>query len=72
MGRTRFEDLPDALSVEQVISALPMGRNGVYNAIKRGELPACRIGKRLIILKSALIRFLESGGAEQEAVEARS
>lgn len=48
-----------------VVSAWPdtgkllgLGRNAVYAAIARGEIPSIRIGKRILVPKAALDRML--------------
>jgi excisionase family DNA binding protein len=39
---------------------LGLGRNSVYQAAGRGEIPTVRIGKRLLVPKVALNRLLEA------------
>jgi excisionase family DNA binding protein len=39
-----------------------ISRGGWYNAIKRGEVPSIRMGKRILIPRAALMRWLESAG----------
>ena len=38
---------------------LGVGRNAAYEAIKRGEIPAIRIGRKLRVPKAALQRMLD-------------
>lgn len=63
---TRFEDLPDVLTVEEVGRFLGIGRNSAYD-LANGDLRGLRIGaRRLIVLKAALGSFLgvsKSAGA---------
>ncbi len=49
---------PEVLSVDQASALLHVGRNSIYEAIRRGEFPAVRIGKRILIPRVALQRFL--------------
>jgi excisionase family DNA binding protein len=42
------------LSVLEAASALGVGKNQIYEAIHRGEIPAVRIGKRLLVPIAAL------------------
>jgi excisionase family DNA binding protein len=47
------------VTVEEAAELLGIGRNSAYEAIKRGELPAVRIGRRLVVPRQALLRMLE-------------
>ena len=42
---------------------LGLGRNAVYEAIARGEIPVLRFGRRIVVPKAALDRILSIGGA---------
>ena len=44
--------------VEEVAALLGISRNGAYEAVKRGEIPVVRIGKRLLVPRVALDRLL--------------
>ena len=46
------------VSVTEAASMLGIGRNLCYEAIRRGEIPAIRIGKRLLVPMVALERLL--------------
>lgn len=46
------------LTVEEAARALGIGRNQAYAAVRRGEIPAIRIGKRLLVPRTALRRLL--------------
>ena len=46
------------LTVEEAGGLLGISRNSAYEAARRGELPAIRIGKRLIVPRAALERLL--------------
>jgi excisionase family DNA binding protein len=50
-------------SVAEAGKLLGIGRNQTYDAIKRGEVPAIRIGKRLLVPKAALDRLLSGEAA---------
>jgi excisionase family DNA binding protein len=51
----RWEDLPDILTVPEVAEFLRIPKNGVYEAIHLGRLPAVNAGiRRTRISKSAL------------------
>lgn len=55
------------LTVEEAGRALGIGRNTAYEAIRRGQLPAIRIGKRLLVPRAALERLL--AGSRKEMPE---
>ena len=45
-------------TVDEAAARLGIGRNAAYEAIKRRELPALRIGRRIVVPRAALERFL--------------
>jgi excisionase family DNA binding protein len=54
---------PDkSLTVEQAAKVLKIGRMQAYEAVKRGEIPHVRIGKRIIVLAEPLDRMLRGEG----------
>ena len=58
---------PDVLSAEEVAKLLGIGRNGVYDAAGRGELPHRRVGKRLLFSRRALLEWLEKAPTRRAA-----
>ena len=54
-----LEDYPEALTVEQAAKVLGVGRNLAYRAVQRGEIPAIRVGGRILVPKGRLIALLE-------------
>jgi excisionase family DNA binding protein len=50
------------LTVSEAASALRIGRNSAYEAVRRGEIPTIRIGKRILVPVAALDRLLKDGG----------
>ena len=46
------------VSVEEAGEILGCSRNTAYEAVRRGEIPVIRIGKRLLVPKAALQRLL--------------
>lgn len=56
---TRLGDLPDVLQVRQVADFLGVAENTVYDAIRRHELHAVHLGRRLLVSKGTLVRWLE-------------
>ena len=52
-------DCPDVLTVDEVTAFLRIGRNTAYEAIRTGLLPCVRVGRRILIPKSALVRLID-------------
>ena len=50
--------LPEVLTVREVAAILRVGRNQLYEAVARGELPAVRIGRTIRIPTTALKKLL--------------
>jgi excisionase family DNA binding protein len=53
------------LSVEQAARALGIGRGTAYQAVRAGDIPSIRIGRRIVVPRAALERFL----ARSELIE---
>ena len=45
-------------SVEEVAQILGIGRASAYRAIKRGEIPSIRIGRRYLVPRYAIERLV--------------
>lgn len=58
--KRRTYDVPDAARV------LGTGRNALYEAIKRGEVPAIRVGRRVLVPHAVVERML-AGEAKDAA-----
>lgn len=50
------------LSVPEAAVALGISRNSAYEAIRRGEIPAIRLGRRLVVPRPALASMLSASG----------
>ena len=50
------------LRVEEVCTILDLSESLVRKLIKRGELPVIRAGKRVLVSRAALDRWLENSG----------
>lgn len=46
-------------TVEEAAERLGISRNSAYEAVRRGEIPSLRIGRRVLIPRAALERMLE-------------
>jgi excisionase family DNA binding protein len=49
------------VTVEEAASILGIGRNSAYEAVRRGEIPVIRIGRRFLVPRAALERMLSEG-----------
>ena len=47
-------------SVREAAQILGLGRNHTYGAIYRGEIPALRFGRRIVVPKDALDEMLQN------------
>jgi excisionase family DNA binding protein len=56
--QTRFEDLPDFLSVEETRTYLDLGRSTMYDLLRRKEMAHVRFGRRILIPRAALERYV--------------
>jgi excisionase family DNA binding protein len=57
----------EPMTVQEVARALGVSRFTVYDLIKRGELPAFRVGNRLRVEPQAVAAFKQGAGATSEA-----
>lgn len=64
--RPRIADLPDLATVDEVREVLPIGRDAVYAAVRSGELPSIRIGRRVLVPRAGLERLIEEAVADVE------
>lgn len=56
--RVSFEALPEILTPKDLMSYLPIGRDGVYAALKSQAIRNVRVGQKFIVTKAALREFL--------------
>ena len=54
------------LSIVEAAKILGIGRNSAYEAARRGQIPTLTIGRRLLVPKWALERYLLKAGDHQE------
>ena len=53
-----FEQYPDVVTIEDVMSMLGIGRNLAYKLVRTGEIRSIKVGRRMIIPKKEIVRFL--------------
>jgi excisionase family DNA binding protein len=58
---------PAVLTVAEVAEILRLGRISVYQAIQRGDLPALRLGRRIIVPRAAFEIWLASKPLQKPA-----
>ena len=54
-----YENLPAVLNASQLAAALGISRAGAYKLLNTGTFPTLRIGKRLLVPKDKLIKWIE-------------
>jgi excisionase family DNA binding protein len=58
--------LPLFLEVEEAAKFIGIGRSTAYDAVRRGEIPVVRFGRRLRVPRGALLALaqVQGGGAD--------
>lgn len=56
-----MEDKRLTFTVEETAKLLGIGRQLAYDRVKTGEIPVIKIGRRLLVPRSALQKLLEKG-----------
>jgi excisionase family DNA binding protein len=54
---TRFEELPDFLTVEEARTYLGLGRSTLYELLRCKELPCVRFGRVIRVPRSAIEQY---------------
>ncbi|HUQ05324.1 MAG TPA: excisionase family DNA-binding protein [Kofleriaceae bacterium] len=54
----------DVITVVEAAKLLKVGKNALYDAIKRGEIPHLRVGKHIRLSRQAVMRALGSCGPQ--------
>ena len=55
---TLDDDLPPILTVEQTAKLLGISRGLAFAAVRGGEIPHVRIGRRILVPRDALLRLV--------------
>jgi len=53
-------------TVEEAATLLGISRSFAYEAVQNGQIPSMRIGRRILVPKAALERFLAAQGTSEE------
>lgn len=54
------DDLPDVLTVDEAARLLRISRGLAFEAARRGEIPAVRVGRRVLVPRDRLLAWLGS------------
>ena len=57
-------------TVDETQKLLKLGRTATYEAIRRGDIPSIKIGGRVLVPKSGLLRLIGEGGEDRGNVVA--
>ncbi len=69
MDKLQLSDLPYVLTVPEAAQVLRLSRNGAYAAVQAGDLPAIRVGRRLLVPRALLERMLSVGATDHQVDE---
>jgi excisionase family DNA binding protein len=58
---------PIAYSIAEACKVCSLGRTTIYAAIKRGELPTCKVGRRTLITAQALSAWINNSPSSHDA-----
>ena len=66
-SRTQFSTLPEFFAPDKLASVFHISRSTLYRAFRRGEIPCLRVGKRFILSRVHLERWMEENLCKKEA-----
>ena len=55
-----FASYPDVVSVDELQAMLRIGRNSAYDLLRSGAIQALKIGKKYIIPKLNVVKYISS------------
>ena len=67
---TLDDDLPPILTVEQTAQVLGISRGLAFTAVRAGDIPSIRIGRRILVLRDRLRQMLGVDPVEAAANQA--
>ena len=59
-------DEPLVLTVDEVAELLRISRGSAYEAVRTGQIPSVRIGRRIIISRQLLLEQITEKGTDDE------
>jgi excisionase family DNA binding protein len=54
------DHLPDVMTVEETATLLRISRGLAFAAVRSGEIPSVRVGRRILVPKARLLAWLEN------------
>ncbi|HEV2890461.1 MAG TPA: helix-turn-helix domain-containing protein [Frankiaceae bacterium] len=57
-----IDDLPEVLTIDETARFLRISRGLAFTAARRGEIPAVRVGRRLLVPRVRLVAWLHDKG----------
>ncbi|HEV2890302.1 MAG TPA: helix-turn-helix domain-containing protein [Frankiaceae bacterium] len=60
--RINTDGLPDILTVEETARLLRVSRGLAFAAVRQGDIPSVRVGRRILIPKTQLLAWLADAG----------
>ena len=66
-----FTQYPDILSINDLRSALGIGRTKAYELVSSGELPSIRVGNAIRIPKTSLLDYVKGSGYNVDNADER-
>jgi excisionase family DNA binding protein len=61
--KKQLDKYPDVLTVMEVKELLGIGRKQAYNLVNADKFPVQRVGRRILVYKPNLIKWLENNTA---------
>lgn len=55
-----IDDLPEVLTIDETARFLRISRGLAFTAAGRGEIPAVRVGRRLLVPRTRLLAWLQA------------
>jgi excisionase family DNA binding protein len=60
--RINTDGLPDILTVEETARFLRISRGLAFAAVRQGDIPSVRVGRRILIPKTQLLAWIANAG----------
>jgi excisionase family DNA binding protein len=66
---TALSEMPDVLTVEETAVVLRCGRSACYSAVKAGQIPSIKVGRRILVPRHRLEALLGLSNSEGPATD---
>lgn len=64
---TELSTLPEFFAPDKLAAVFPISRSTLYRALRRGEIPSLRVGKRFVLSRRHLEQWVEENLCKKEA-----